>query len=45
VLKAEAFKSPDVAVLSEIECRGIIATRVGHADEPYDFVSRAFFPR
>lgn len=45
VLKPDAFKAPDVGILNEIECRGVIATRVAQADEPYDFVSRSFFPR
>jgi hypothetical protein len=45
VLKSDAFKAPDVGILNEIECRGVIATRAAQADEPYDFVSRSFFPR
>lgn len=45
VLHASAFRQPDVGVLGRIECRGVIATRRGNADEEYDFVSRCFFPR
>lgn len=34
--------SPDFSALSELDCRGIIATAPGSSE---DFVSRAFFPR
>ena len=43
---AQAFRDPDVGILNEIDCRGvIITTQATREQEGVDFVSRFFGPR